>query len=86
MCREELCNAISVACQLRKKAAAAEIGRLGVWTNHVKISVVASENALQPNEPSALQVIRTHSDWGMATAWSARWWLGGGSNRLHHPG
>ena len=45
-----LCNAISVACQLRKKAAAAEIGRLGVWTNHVKISVVASENALQPNE------------------------------------
>ena len=48
-----LCNAISVACQLRKKAAAAEIGRLGVWTNHVKISVVASENALQPNEPIA---------------------------------
>ena len=45
-----LCNAISVACQLRKKAAAAEIGRLGVWTNHVKISVVASENALQPDE------------------------------------
>ena len=41
-----LCNATSVACQLRKKAAAAEIGRLGVWTNHVKISVVASENAL----------------------------------------
>ena len=35
-----LCNAISVACQLRKKAAAAEIGRLRVWTNHVKISVV----------------------------------------------
>ena len=26
--------------QLRKKAAAAEIGRLGVWMNHVKISVV----------------------------------------------
>ena len=48
-----LCNAISVACQLRKKAAAAGIGRLGVWTNHVKISVVASENALQPNEPIA---------------------------------
>ena len=48
-----LCNAISVACQLRKKAAAAEIGRLGVWTNHVKITVVASENALQPNEPIA---------------------------------
>ena len=48
-----LCNATSVACQLRKKAAAAEIGRLGVWTNHVKISVVASENALQPNEPIA---------------------------------
>ena len=46
-----LCNAISVACQLHKKAAAAEIGHLGVWTNHVKISVVASENALQPNEP-----------------------------------
>ena len=66
-----LCNAISVACQLRKKAAAAGIGRLGVWTNHVKISVVASENALQPNEP--LQVTRAHSDWGMATAWSARW-------------
>ena len=38
-----LCNAISVACQLRKKAVAAEIGRLGVWVNHVKISVVASE-------------------------------------------
>ena len=55
MCREDCasCNAISVACQLRKKAAAAEIGRLGVWTNHVKISVVASENALQPNEPIA---------------------------------
>ena len=48
-----LCNAISVACQLRKKATAAGIGRLGVWTNHVKISVVASENALQPNEPIA---------------------------------
>ena len=31
----------------------AEIGRLGVWTNHVKITVVASENALQPNEPIA---------------------------------
>ena len=45
-----LCNAISVAYQLRKKAAAAETGRLGVWTNHVKISVVASENALQPDE------------------------------------
>ena len=49
-----LCNAISVACQLRKMAAAAEIGRLGVsWSNHVKISVVASENALQPNGPIA---------------------------------
>ena len=32
-----LCNAISVACQLRKKAAAAEVGRLGVWTNPGRI-------------------------------------------------
>ena len=43
-------------CQLRKKAAAAEIVAVsagGVWTNHVKIRVAASENARQPNEPIA---------------------------------
>ena len=70
-----LCNAISVACQLRKKAAAAEIGRLGVWTNHVKISVVASETGPRTlySPTSPLQVTRTHSDWGMASAWSAQW-------------
>ena len=52
MCREDCasCNAISVACQLRKKGAAAKTGRLGFWTNQEKIRVVASENALPPDE------------------------------------
>ena len=47
MYRRGLCNAISVAYQLRKKAAAAEIGRLGVWTNHVKISSVRERSTAQ---------------------------------------
>ena len=40
-------------CAAGKGCSSRETGRLGVWTNHVKISVVASENALQPNEPIA---------------------------------
>ena len=78
-----LCNAISVACQLHKKAAAAEIGRLGVWTNHVKISVVASENALQPNEPIANHPHTFGLGNGHGVVCAVASGLGGGSHRLH---
>ena len=80
-----LCNAISVACQLRKKAAAAEIGRLGVWTNHLKFSVVASENALQPNEPIASHphAFGLGNGPGVVCAVVSGFGVRGRSNRLH---
>ena len=71
MYREDCATPSPLRTNCAKRLQQPKTGRLGVWTNHVKISVVASENALQPNEP--LQVTRAHSDWGMATAWSARW-------------
>ena len=52
---------------------------------HVKISVVASENSLQPNEPIASHphAFGLGNGHGVVCAVASGEWLGGGSHRLH---
>ena len=75
--------AISIACQLRKKAAAAEIGRLGVWTNHVKTSVLyvrerSTAQRAHCKSPARIRI----GEWPQRGLRGGEW-LGGRSNRLH---
>ena len=54
MCREDCATPSPLRANCAKRLQQPKYGpSVRRWTNHVKISVVASENALQPNEPIA---------------------------------